>query len=174
MALVNKEHSIPEGEAFGERVYRPEPVVVKDTGSNVRLLDRWEAMVVDKNEAKEWLYRELQKQAYRELHHIVFESDDGKEKERFAKVRKLYYEKWGEEFNEGDADENTPWEDTRHDAQQIAEPIVETVEPETAEEVPAAEENSELENLKAAYDELAAKYTELLEKLDKLTKRLDA
>ncbi len=171
MALVNKDNYIPEGEAFGERVYRPEPVVVEDTGSNVRLLDRWEAMVVDKNEAKEWLYRELQKQAYRELHHIVFENDDGKEKERFAKVRKLYYEKWGEEFNEGDADENTPWEDTRHDAQQIAEPVV---EPEITEEVPEEEKNIELENLKAAYDELAAKYVELLEKLDELTKRLDA
>lgn len=171
MALENKDNYIPEGEAFGERVYRPEPVVVKDVGSNVRLLDRWEAMVVDKNEAKEWLYRELQKQAYRELHHIVFENDDGKEKERFAKVRKLYYERWGEEFNEGDADENTPWEDTRHDAQQIAEPAV---EPETAGEVPAAEENSELESLKAAYEELSEKYVELLEKLNELTKRLEA
>ena len=171
MALVNKDNYIPEGEAFGERVYRPEPVVVKDTGSNVRLLDRFEAMVLNKEEAKEWLYRELQKQAYRELHHIVFESDDGKEKERFAKVRKLYYEKWGEEFNEGDADENTPWEDTRHDAQQTAEPVV---EPEITEEVPVEEKNIELENLKAAYDELAAKYVELLEKLDELTKRIEA
>ena len=173
MALGNKDNYIPEGEAFGERIYRPEPVVVKDTGSNVRLLDRWEAMVVDKNEAKEWLYRELQKQAYRELHHIVFENDDGKEKERFAKVRKLYYEKWGEEFNEGDADENTPWEDTRHDAQ-TAEPAVEPVEPETAEEIPAAEKNIELESLKVAYAELSEKYVELLEKLNDLTKRLEA
>ena len=79
-------------------------------GVTAATVDQSAFCVRNRNNAREWLFNELKRQRYREVHNITFDSDDGGEKERFAAARQEYFDTYGEDFM--GVDKSMPWQDT--------------------------------------------------------------
>ena len=97
----------------GEMAHKNTPKFVNDgsvPGVSAGTVDQAAFNVRNKHLAREWLFNELERQKYREMYNVTFDTDDGHEKERFAEARQKYYDTYGEDFMGNDA--NTPWTDT--------------------------------------------------------------
>ena len=97
----------------GEMAHKNTPKFVNDggvPGVSAGTVDQAAFNVRNRNNARAWLFNELERQKYREMYNVTFDTDDGHEKERFAEARQKYYDTYGEDFM--GADPNTPWSDT--------------------------------------------------------------
>ena len=79
-------------------------------GVTAGTVDQSAFCVRNRNNARAWLFNELERQRYREAYNITFDTDDGHEKERFAAARQEYFDVYGEDFM--GEDPNMPWQDT--------------------------------------------------------------
>ena len=142
----------------GEMAHKNTPKFVNKggvPGVSAGTVDQAAFNVRNRNNARAWLFNELERQKYREMYNITFDSDDGGEKERFAAARQEYFDAYGEDFMGNDPD--MPWQDT-YPVEDVDEPV---------ESVEKAEEAGQLEQLKA---ENAA----LKSELDTLKSRIEA
>ena len=97
----------------GEQAHKNTPKFVNDggvPGVSAGTVDQAAFNVRNRNNARAWLFNELERQRYREAYNITFDTDDGHEKERFAAARQEYFDAYGEDFM--GEDPNTPWQDT--------------------------------------------------------------
>ena len=97
----------------GEQAHKNTPKFVNEggvPGVSAGTVNQSAFNIRNKHLAREWLFNELKRQKYREMHNVTFDTDDGHEKERFAEARQKYYDTYGEDFM--GADPNTPWSDT--------------------------------------------------------------
>ena len=97
----------------GEMAHKNASTFINDggvPGVSAGTVDQAAFCVRNRNNAREWLFNELERQRYREAYNITFDTDDGHEKERFAAARREYFDTYGEDFMGEDA--NMPWQDT--------------------------------------------------------------
>ena len=151
----------------GEMAHKNTPKFVNEggvPGVSAGTVDQAAFNVRNKHLAREWLFNELERQKYREMYNITFDSDDGGEKERFAAARKEYFDTYGEDFMGND--ENMPWTDT-YPGEAIDKPV-ESVEKDESSE----ENNEQIKQLKeentALREELENLNTRINELMDKL------
>ena len=142
----------------GEQAHKNTPKFVNDggvPGVSAGTVDQAAFNVRNRNNARAWLFNELERQRYREAYSITFDTDDGHEKERFAAARQEYFDAYGEDFM--GEDPNMPWQDT-YPTDNVDKPV---------EAVEKSESAGELEQLKA---EIAA----LKSELDTMKSRIEA
>ena len=97
----------------GEMAHKNASTFINDggvPGVSAGTVDQAAFCVRNRNNAREWLFNELERQRYREAYNITFDTDDGHEKERFAAARQEYFDTYGEDFMGKDPD--MPWQDT--------------------------------------------------------------
>lgn len=135
-------------------------------GVSAGIVDQAAFNVRNRNNAREWLFNELERQRYREAYNITFDSDDGHEKERFAAARQEYYDAYGEDFMGNDPD--MPWQDT-YPIEDVDEPV-ETVE----KDEDAGEDAGQLEQLKAENAALKSELDTLKGQIEALIAKLTA
>ena len=97
----------------GEQAHKNTPKFVNKggvSGVTAGTVDQAAFNVRNKHIDWEWTFNEIKRQKYREMYNVIFDTDDGHEKERFAEARQKYFDTYGEDFM--GADPNTPWADT--------------------------------------------------------------
>lgn len=148
----------------GEMAHKNTPKFINEggvPGVSAGTVDQSAFNVRNRNNARAWLFNELERQKYREMYNITFDSDDGGEKERFAAARQEYFDAYGEDFMGNDPD--MPWQDT-YPVEDVDEPV-ETVEKDEDAgqleqlKVENAALKSELDTLKSRIEALIAKLT---------------
>ena len=150
----------------GEMAHKNASTFINDggvPGVSAGTVDQAAFCVRNRNNAREWLFNELERQRYREAYNITFDSDDGGEKERFAAARREYFDTYGEDFMGEDA--NMPWQDT-YPVEAVDKPVEDVDKPVEAVDKPveavekkdegksAGEDAGELEQLKAENEAL--------------------
>lgn len=135
-------------------------------GVSAGTVDQSAFNVRNRNNARAWLFNELERQKYREMYNITFDSDDGGEKERFAAARQEYFDAYGEDFMGNDPD--MPWQDT-YPVEDVDEPV-ETVE----KDEDAGEDAGQLEQLKAENAALKSELDTLKSRIEALIAKLTA
>ena len=138
-------------------------------GVSAGTVDQAAFCVRNRNNAREWLFNELERQKYREAYNITFDSDDGGEKERFAAARQEYFDTYGEDFM--GEDPNMPWQDT-YPVEAVDKPV-EAVEKKD-EGKGAGEDAGELEQLKAENEALRSELDAMKSQIEALIARLTA
>lgn len=138
-------------------------------GVSAGIVDQAAFNVRNRNNAREWLFNELERQRYREAYNITFDSDDGHEKERFAAARQEYFDTYGEDFMGEDPD--MPWQDT-YPTNDVDKPV-EAVEKKD-EGKSAGEDAGELEQLKAENEALRSELDAMKSQIEALIARLTA
>ena len=145
-------------------------------GVSAGIVDQAAFNVRNRNNAREWLFNELERQRYREAYNITFDTDDGHEKERFTAARREYFDTYGEDFMGEDA--NMPWQDT-YLVEAVDKPVeavdkpVEAVEKKD-EGKSAGEDAGELEQLKAENEALRSELDAMKSQIEALIARLTA
>lgn len=153
----------------GEMAHKNTPKFVNDggvPGVSAGTVDQAAFNVRNRNNARAWLFNELERQRYREAYNITFDTDDGHEKERFAAARQEYFDAYGEDFMGNDPD--MPWQDT-YPAEDVDEPV-ESVE----KDEDAGEDAGQLEQLKAENEVLRNELDTLKSKIEALMAKLMA
>ena len=153
----------------GEMAHKNTPKFVNDggvPGVSAGTVDQAAFNVRNRNNARAWLFNELERQKYREMYNITFDSDDGGEKERFAAARQEYFDAYGEDFMGNDPD--MPWQDT-YPVEDVDEPV-ETVE----KDEDAGEDAGQLEQLKAENAALKSELDTLKSRIEALIAKLTA
>ena len=148
----------------GEMAHKNTPKFVNDgsvPGVSAGTVDQAAFNVRNRNNARAWLFNELERQKYREMYNITFDSDDGGEKERFAAARQEYFDAYGEDFM--GEDPNMPWQDT-YPTENVDKPVEAVEKSESAGELEQLKaENaalkSELDTMKSRIEALIAKLT---------------
>ena len=149
----------------GEMAHKNTPKFVNEGGvSSVSAgtVDQAAFNVRNRNNARAWLFNELERQKYREMYNITFDSDDGGEKERFAAARQEYFDAYGEDFM--GEDPNMPWQDT-YPTDNVDKPV---------EAVEKSESAGELEQLKAENAALKSELDTLKSRIEALIAKLTA
>lgn len=131
-------------------------------GVSAGTVDQAAFCVRNRNNARAWLFNELERQRYREAYNITFDTDDGHEKERFAAARQEYYDAYGEDFMGEDA--NMPWQDT-YPTDNVDKPV---------EAVEKAENSGEPEQLRAENEALRSELDAMKSQIEALIARLTA
>lgn len=131
-------------------------------GVSAGTVDQAAFNVRNRNNAREWLFNELERQKYREMYNITFDSDDGHEKERFAAARQEYFDTYGEDFMGKDPD--MPWQDTCP-VEAVDKPV---------EAVEKAENSGEPEQLRAENEALRSELDAMKSQIEALIARLTA
>lgn len=139
------------------------------SGVTAGTVDQSAFSVRNRNNARAWLFNELERQRYREAYNITFDSDDGGEKERFAAARQEYFDTYGEDFMGEDA--NMPWQDT-YPVEAVDKPV-EAVEKKD-EGKSAGEDAGELEQLKAENKALRSELDAMKRQVETLIAKLTA
>ena len=129
-------------------------------GVSAGTVDQAAFCVRNRNNARAWLFNELERQRYREAYNITFDSDDGGEKERFAAARQEYFDTYGEDFM--GEDPNMPWQDT-YPVEAVDKPV---------EAVEKSESAGELEQLKAENAALKSELDTMKSRIEALIARL--
>lgn len=153
----------------GEMAHKNTPKFVNEggvPGVSAGTVDQSAFNVRNRNNARAWLFNELERQKYREMYNITFDSDDGGEKERFAAARQEYYDAYGEDFM--GADLNMPWQDT-YPTEDVDKPV-EAVE----KDEDAGEDAGPLEQLKAENAALKSELDTLKGQIEALIAKLTA
>ena len=153
----------------GEMAHKNTPKFVNKggvPGVSAGTVDQAAFNVRNRNNARAWLFNELERQKYREMYNITFDSDDGGEKERFAAARQEYFDAYGEDFMGNDPD--MPWQDT-YPTEDVDEPV-ETVE----KDEDAGEDAGQLEQLKAENAALRSELDTLKGQIEALIAKLTA
>ena len=149
----------------GEMAHKNTPKFVNEGGvSSVSAgtVDQAAFNVRNRNNARAWLFNELERQKYREMYNITFDSDDGGEKERFAAARQEYFDAYGEDFM--GEDPNMPWQDT-YPTDNVDKPV---------EAVERSESAGELEQLKAENAALKSELDTMKSRIEALIAKLTA
>lgn len=149
----------------GEMAHKNTPKFVNDggvPGVSAGTVDQAAFNVRNRNNARAWLFNELERQKYREMYNITFDSDDGGEKERFAAARQEYFDAYGEDFM--GEDPNMPWQDTY--PTDNVDKSVEAVE--------KSESAGELEQLKAENAALKSELDTMKSRIEALIAKLTA
>lgn len=149
----------------GEMAHKNTPKFVNDggvPGVSAGTVDQSAFNVRNRNNARAWLFNELERQKYREMYNITFDSDDGGEKERFAAARQEYFDAYGEDFM--GEDPNMPWQDTY--PTDNVDKSVEAVE--------KSESAGELEQLKAENAALKSELDTMKSRIEALIAKLTA
>ena len=149
----------------GEMAHKNTPKFVNEGGvSSVSAgtVDQAAFNVRNRNNARAWLFNELERQKYREMYNITFDSDDGGEKERFAAARQEYFDAYGEDFM--GEDPNMPWQDT-YPTDNVDKPV---------EAVEKSESAGELEQLKAENAALKSELDTMKSRIEALIAKLTA
>ena len=149
----------------GEMAHKNTPKFVNEGGvSSVSAgtVDQAAFNVRNRNNARAWLFNELERQKYREMYNITFDSDDGREKERFAAARQEYFDAYGEDFM--GEDPNMPWQDT-YPTDNVDKPV---------EAVERSESAGELEQLKAENAALKSELDTMKSRIEALIAKLTA
>lgn len=136
-------------------------------GVSAGIVDQAAFNVRNRNNARAWLFNELERQRYREAYNITFDTDDGHEKERFAAARQEYFDVYGEDFM--GEDPNMPWQDT-YPVEAVDKPV-EAVEKKD-EGNSAGEDAGELEQLKAENEALRSELDAMKSQIEALIARL--
>lgn len=131
-------------------------------GVSAGTVDQAAFCVRNRNNARAWLFNELERQRYREAYNITFDSDDGGEKERFAAARQEYFDTYGEDFM--GEDPNMPWQDT-YPVEAVDKPV---------EAVEKSESAGELEQLKAENAALKSELDTMKSRIEALIAKLTA
>lgn len=131
-------------------------------GVSAGTVDQAAFCVRNRNNAREWLFNELERQRYREAYNITFDIDDGHEKERFAAARREYFDTYGEDFM--GEDPNMPWQDT-YPVEAVDKPV---------EAVEKAENSGEPEQLRAENEALRSELDAMKSRIEALIARLTA
>ena len=156
----------------GEQAHKNTPKFVNKggvSGVTAGTVDQSAFCVRNRNNAREWLFNELKRQKYREVHNITFDSDDGGEKERFAAARQEYFDAYGEDFMGEDPD--MPWQDTCP-VEAVDKPVEAVDKP--VEAVEKAENTEELEQLKAENEALRSELDAMKSQIETLIAKLTA
>lgn len=149
----------------GEMAHKNTPKFVNDgsvPGVSAGTVDQAAFNVRNRNNARAWLFNELERQKYREMYNITFDSDDGGEKERFAAARQEYFDAYGEDFM--GEDPNMPWQDT-YPTDNVDKPV---------EAVEKSESAGELEQLKAENAALKSELDTMKSRIEALIAKLTA
>lgn len=151
----------------GEMAHKNTPKFVNKggvPGVSAGTVDQAAFNVRNRNNARAWLFNELERQKYREMYNITFDSDDGGEKDRFAAARQEYYDAYGEDFM--GVDLNMPWQDT-YPTEDVDEPVEFVEKGEDAGEDAGLLEQLKAENaaLKSELDTLKGQIEALIAKL---------
>lgn len=149
----------------GEQAHKNTPKFVNKggvPGVSAGTVDQAAFNVRNRNNARAWLFNELERQKYREMYHITFDSDDGGEKERFAAARQEYFDAYGEDFM--GEDPNMPWQDT-YPTDNVDKPV---------EAVEKSESAGELEQLKAENAALKSELDTMKSRIEALIAKLTA
>ena len=149
----------------GEMAHKNTPKFVNDgsvPGVSAGTVDQAAFNVRNRNNARAWLFNELERQKYREMYNITFDSDDGGEKERFAAARQEYFDAYGEDFM--GEDPNMPWQDTCP-TDNVDKPV---------EAVEKSESAGELEQLKAENAALKSELDTMKSRIEALIAKLTA
>ena len=149
----------------GEMAHKNTPKFVNEggvPGVSAGTVDQAAFNVHNRNNARAWLFNELERQKYREMYNITFDSDDGGEKERFAAARQEYFDAYGEDFM--GEDPNMPWQDT-YPTDNVDKPV---------EAVEKSESAGELEQLKAENEALRSELDAMKSQIEALIARLTA
>ena len=149
----------------GEQAHKNTPKFVNGggvPGVSAGTVDQAAFNVRNRNNARAWLFNELERQKYREMYNITFDSDDGGEKERFAAARQEYFDAYGEDFM--GEDPNMPWQDT-YPTDNLDKPV---------EAVEKSESAGELEQLKAENAALKSELDTMKSRIEALIAKLTA
>ena len=149
----------------GEQAHKNTPKFVNKggvPGVSAGTVDQAAFNVRNRNNARAWLFNELERQKYREMYNITFDSDDGGEKERFAAARQEYFDAYGEDFM--GEDPNMPWQDT-YPTDNVDKPV---------EAVEKSESAGELEQLKAENAALKSELDTMKSRIEALIAKLTA
>ena len=149
----------------GEMAHKNTPKFVNKggvPGVSAGTVDQAAFNVRNRNNARAWLFNELERQKYREMYKITFDSDDGGEKERFAAARQEYFDAYGEDFM--GEDPNMPWQDT-YPTDNVDKPV---------EAVEKSESAGELEQLKAENAALKSELDTMKSRIEALIAKLTA
>ena len=149
----------------GEMAHKNTPKFVNDggvPGVSAGTVDQAAFNVRNRNNARDWLFNELERQRYREAYNITFDTDDGHEKERFAAARQEYFDAYGEDFM--GEDPNMPWQDT-YPTDNVDKPV---------EAVEKSESAGELEQLKAENAALKSELDTMKSRIEALIAKLTA
>ena len=149
----------------GEMAHRNASTFINEggvPGVSAGTVDQAAFNVRNRNNARAWLFNELERQKYREMYNITFDSDDGGEKERFAAARQEYFDAYGEDFM--GEDPNMPWQDT-YPVEAVDKPV---------EAVEKSESAGELEQLKAENEALRSELDAMKSQIEALIARLTA
>lgn len=149
----------------GEMAHKNTPKFVNDggvPGVSAGTVDQAAFNVRNRNNAREWLFNELERQRYREAYNITFDTDDGHEKERFTAARREYFDAYGEDFM--GEDPNMPWQDT-YPTDNVDKPV---------EAVEKSESAGELEQLKAENAALKSELDTMKSRIEALIAKLTA
>lgn len=149
----------------GEMAHKNTPKFVNDgsvPGVSAGTVDQAAFNVRNRNNARAWLFNELERQKYREMYNITFDSDDGGEKERFVAARQEYFDAYGEDFM--GEDPNMPWQDT-YPTENVDKPV---------EAVEKSESAGELEQLKAENEALKSELDTMKSRIEALIAKLTA
>lgn len=149
----------------GEMAHKNTPKFVNKggvPGVSAGTVDQAAFNVRNRNNARAWLFNELERQKYREMYNITFDSDDGGEKERFAAARQEYFDAYGEDFM--GEDPNMPWQDT-YPTDNVDKPV---------EAVEKSESAGELEQLKAENAALKSELDTMKSRIEALIAKLTA
>ena len=149
----------------GEMAHKNTPKFVNDggvPGVSAGTVDQAAFNVRNRNNARAWLFNELERQRYREAYNITFDTDDGHEKERFAAARQEYFDAYGEDFM--GEDPNMPWQDT-YPTDNVDKPV---------EAVEKSESAGELEQLKAENAALKSELDTMKSRIEALIAKLKA
>ena len=149
----------------GEMAHKNTPKFVNDgsvPGVSAGTVDQAAFNVRNRNNARAWLFNELERQRYREAYNITFDTDDGHEKERFAAARQEYFDAYGEDFM--GEDPNMPWQDT-YPTDNVDKPV---------EAVERSESAGELEQLKAENAALKSELDTMKSRIEALIAKLTA